>query len=72
MRPTEINVFLMRRRISQKEICEALNLHKSTVSLLLAGKIRLDARLDQVADFLKISRKKLDSLIRANGHRRAA
>jgi len=64
-----MRIFLLRAGKSQKEICELLNLHKSTVSLLLAGKIKIDSRLDQIARYLNISRKKLDSLIRARKQR---
>ena len=69
-RISEINIFLSRRGTSQKEISAELDLHKSTVSLLLSGKIVLEKRLDQIAGLLGISRKKLDSLIersRGNG-----
>lgn len=67
MKPTTVNIFLMQRRVTQKEIAEHLGLDKSTVSLMLSGKLRLERRLDQVAQYLKISRRKLDRLIEANG-----
>lgn len=67
MHPTEINKFLFNRGITQKQICEETGLHKSTVSLLLSGKIKLDHRLDEIAEICGISRKKLDKLIGANG-----
>jgi len=74
MKPTAVNIYLMKAKKSQKEMAETLGLHKSTVSLLLAGKIRLEARLDQIAAYLGISRKRLDRLIASNGAttRRAA
>ena len=62
-RISEINIFISRRGTSQKEISAELDLHKSTVSLLLSGKIVLEKRLNQIAGLLDISRKKLDSLI---------
>ena len=67
MKPTTVNLFLMQRRRTQKEIAEYLNLDKSTVSLLLSGKLRLDRRLDQIAQYLGITRRRLDQLIASNG-----
>ena len=67
MKPTTVNLFLMQRRKTQKEIAEHLNLDKSTVSLLLSGKLRLDRRLDEIAQYLGITRRRLDQLIASNG-----
>jgi predicted XRE-type DNA-binding protein len=67
MKPTTVNLFLMQRRRTQKEIAEYLNLDKSTVSLLLSGKLRLDRRLDEIAQYLGITRRRLDQLIASNG-----
>lgn len=70
-----IKIFLLRSGKKQKEIAQALGLDKSTVSLMLSGKLRLEKRLDEIAGYLGINRKKLDRLILANGNnskRRAA
>ena len=72
MKPTTVNLFLMQRRRTQKEIAEYLNLDKSTVSLLLSGKLRLDRRLDEIAQYLGITRRRLDQLIASNGGTKGA
>ncbi|MBI1997888.1 MAG: helix-turn-helix transcriptional regulator [Deltaproteobacteria bacterium] len=72
MKPTTVNLFLMQRRKTQKEIAEHLNLDKSTVSLLLSGKLRLDRRLDEIAQYLGITRRRLDQLIASNGGTKGA
>jgi transcriptional regulator with XRE-family HTH domain len=56
-------IFLLRKGVTQKQIADALGVHKSTISLLLSGQIKAEARLDQVAAYLGISRRLLNSLI---------
>jgi len=63
---TEINIYLGKKGLTQKRICDELGLHKSTVSLLLSGRLVLEHRLDQIAGMLKVSRRRLDSLVRGN------
>lgn len=70
-RGARMKIFLLRANISQKDLAEDLGLHKSTISLLLSGTLRLDTRLDQIAERLQITRRKLDSLIAANGGKKA-
>lgn len=67
MKPTAVNIYLMQRKISQKEIAERIGIHTSTVSLLLSGTLILHKRLDQIAGLLGISRRKLNALIQENG-----
>jgi len=71
MKPTSVNIYLLQQRVTQKQLAETLGLDKSTISLLLAGKLRLEARLDQIAKHLGITRRRLDSLIAANGGKKA-
>lgn len=63
MKITAVNLFLNGKGLGQVDICRKLDLHKSTVSLLLAGKIHLPHRLDQIAEMAGVSRRKLDTLI---------
>ncbi len=69
MRPTEINIFLLQRKLSQKDIAEALGLYRTTISALLSGRLVIDTQLNAIAKYLGISRRKLDSMI---PNRRAA
>lgn len=71
MKITSINRFLYLKGTSQTEIAERLGLHTSTVSLLLAGKIHLPHRLEEIARMTGVSRKKLESIIEED-RRRAA
>ncbi|MGE0680022.1 MAG: helix-turn-helix domain-containing protein [Candidatus Binatia bacterium] len=64
-------IFLLRKGITQRDLAAALGVHECTISLLLSGEKKIETRLDQIADYLGISREKLDALVASKGKKRA-
>lgn len=50
--------------MTQKQIADALDLDPTTISALLAGRLVIDRQLDAIAQYLGISKRKLDAMIR--------
>ena len=56
MTTLDIKIFLLRKGIAQKQIAEALGVHKSLITLLLSGQLKTEERLEQIAAYLEIPR----------------
>lgn len=72
MLSTESKIFLLRQGIAQKQIALALGISETAVSLLLSGDLWIDARLNQIATYLGITRRQLDKLIHPKLKKKAA
>lgn len=63
MRNPEVKIFLLRQGIKQRDLAAHLDVSEAAVSRLLSGHLSVGKRLDQIADYLGLSPRKLNRLI---------